>query len=118
MDKINNLMRVNRMNAIMMDTLKYTKQFEDAGFQRNQAEVIVTTIEKILHQQDTTGFATKSDINDLKQANKDLNNKIDLLSSLTSQKLDSLADKMLVRVLLAGGAITTLYKIIELWIGK
>jgi hypothetical protein len=54
------------MSAITFDTLKYTKQLEQAGFSREQAEAQTTAYKQSILEI-MSDFASKDDVNTLKK---------------------------------------------------
>jgi hypothetical protein len=59
-------------------------------FESDQAEAIASAINESIVEQDTTGFATKGDVKDLKGDMKDLKNEIILLESRLTLKMGAM----------------------------
>ncbi len=68
------------MSAITFDTLKYTKQLEQAGFSREQAEAQTTAYKQSILEI-MSDFASKDDVNTLKKDSDTYKNDIMVIKS-------------------------------------
>ena len=70
----------------MIDTLKYSKQLEGAGLGPKQAELLVRGQIAMI----TDNVATKADIRDLKELNKELSHRLEVFMEKTDARFESI----------------------------
>lgn len=94
----------------MFNAFKYTKQLEEVGFSREQAELQLQVITEIVEGE----LATKHDLEILR---KDLSTTIEIKSSNLESKMQQLEDRMTIKLgsLLIIG-LTTLATLMKIWL--